>query len=455
MADSHSVPDNFSKVIDEFIQDLSTAFPEHLDTFHDTLSKISDKTIFLFTHTVSILPERFFDIIYQNEDIFKEDSEINTEFLPGVDFKVLFSTPNVSQETKTAIWKYLQLLLFSILQSVKNKNDFGDALKMFENIDAEDLQEKMRETMEKMSQFFGSQQPEQKEQGEQKEQKEGHQEGGKSGFDFSSMPNIGDMHDHLKTLFDGKLGKLAKDMAEEMSKDFETLLGEDPSNIKSTQDVMKKLMADPSKMMGLVKNIGEKLNAKMSSGDISQQELMEEVTELVGKMKGSLGKGFPGFPGSSGFPGSTGFPGSSGFPGSTGFPGSFGGGGSTDTDFMNMFKNMAQQMGGLKKNMRMDTNAMNQVTKKQSYRDKMKERLEKKKQSAAAALIMQQQQSATDGKIEQKDKKHFVFKIDGQVQEKSAVEKEKDIDQLMTDLKLTNDIVEKPTDKPKKKKGKK
>jgi hypothetical protein len=37
---------------------------------------------------------------------------------------------------------------------VKNKNDFGDAMNMFQNIDPEELQSKMRETMEKMSDFF-------------------------------------------------------------------------------------------------------------------------------------------------------------------------------------------------------------------------------------------------------------------------------------------------------------
>jgi len=433
MTDSHPIPENFSKVINEFIQDLSTTFPEHLDPFQTELYKKDDPTNYLFAHVVSVLPERFFDIIYQNEDIFKEDSEINTEFLPGVDFKRLFSAPSVSQDTKTAIWKYLQLILFSILQSVKNKNDFGDAMNMFQNIDAEELQSKMRETMEKMADFFTPPPPESQEGGADEQENP-------SSKPFPGMPDLGEMHNHLKGLFDGKLGQLAKEMAEELSGDFEKLLGEDPNEMRSTQDVMKKLMSDPSKMMDLVKNIGTKLNAKMANNEISQEDLMKEVSEMMGKMKG---QGFPG-----GFPG---------FPGST-----KGGGGGSDTDFMNMFKNMAQQMGGLsglKRNMRMDTNAMNQVQKKQGFREKMKEKLEKKKQMAAAALALQQQQAqpSMDGKIEQKDNKHFVFKIDGQVQEKSAVEKQKEIEQLMTDLNLTNEPLASKTgaNKPKKKKGKK
>ena len=41
-------------------------------------------------HCLSVLPERFFDdILYQNEDIFKKENEINTMFLPELDFKLI------------------------------------------------------------------------------------------------------------------------------------------------------------------------------------------------------------------------------------------------------------------------------------------------------------------------------------------------------------------------------
>ena len=37
--------------------------------------------------------------LYQNNDIFNADSEINTTFLPNVDFKLLFNCEGVSENT--------------------------------------------------------------------------------------------------------------------------------------------------------------------------------------------------------------------------------------------------------------------------------------------------------------------------------------------------------------------
>jgi len=40
----------------------------------------------LFDFCQKKLPPRFFDILYQNEEIFTEDSEMNTKFLPHLHF---------------------------------------------------------------------------------------------------------------------------------------------------------------------------------------------------------------------------------------------------------------------------------------------------------------------------------------------------------------------------------
>ena len=57
------------------------------------------------------------------------------------------------------------------------------------------------------------------------------------------MPNLENLQEHLKGLFDGKIGKLAKELAEEMSGDFSDLIDEkDKDSVKSTEDVLKKMM---------------------------------------------------------------------------------------------------------------------------------------------------------------------------------------------------------------------
>ena len=59
-----------------------------------------------------------------------------------------------------------------------------------------------------------------------------------------------------KGLFDGKIGKLAKELADELSGDLMHMFGEDgegENGPKSTQDVLKKMMKNPKKIMDLLK----------------------------------------------------------------------------------------------------------------------------------------------------------------------------------------------------------
>ena len=159
------------------------------------------------------------------------------------------------------------------------------------------------------------------------------------------MPNLDDLHKHLKGLFDGKIGTLAKELAEEISGDLSGLLGEDMKDIRSTQDMFQKIMKNPAKISELIKTIGDKLKKKMSSGDISQEELMKEATELMNKMKDM--------------------------------------GGGMDA-FKDMFKNMGMHM---PKNAKVDTNALNRMTQQQSTRDRLKSRMMKKQAAQAEAFL--------------------------------------------------------------------
>jgi hypothetical protein len=168
------------------------------------------------------------------------------------------------------------------------------------------------------------------------------------------MPDIKSLHEHLRGLFDGKIGALAKELAEEITGDLSSLLGEDAANVKSTQDVLKLLMKNPTKISGLIKTIGDKLKTKINSGDVSHEELMKEATELLGKMKDMGG----------------------------------GAGGGMD-QFKEMFKNMGVPM---PKGARVDMNAVNQMASQMSMRERLKKRMMEKKagQVAQAAALAAQ-----------------------------------------------------------------
>lgn len=336
------VPAKFQTIIRDFAKDLTTTFPEYGVLWRKwTVENVSQREIEkLFKYCTEVYPERFFDILYQNDDMFKEDSDTNTRFLPAVEFRLLYNCTGVTETTRGAIWKYLQLILMTILNSVRDKSAFGDAADIFEGIDAESLQEKMNTTLEEIGSFFknlGEQgssdaSPEEPPPNMDEFMKQFAEMGGNSSGnglpdipDMSKfadmpgmeqfkevfenmkqsasegstedMPNANDLHEHLKGLFNGKIGSLAKELAEDISHDVEHLFadegasGMNPNDIRSTGDLIGKLMKNPKKIMSLMKTISGKLQSKMNSGEISEEEIMKEAGDIMGKMKGMKGMG--------------------------------------------------------------------------------------------------------------------------------------------------------------------
>jgi hypothetical protein len=375
-------PDNFPEIISDFTADLTTTFPEYANLWSKWVGIKSDTsdTQHLFEYCLLVYPERFFDILYQNDDIFLPESTINTFFLPEVDFRRLYHCPDVSETTRKTLWKYLQLLLITIMTSINNKNSFGESANLFDGINESELQTKLTETIDNLSSFFKGIIP-----------PEGDPTGyfggdGAEGADdddddddapdlvnedatpppksskskglFDNLPNPADIHEKLKGLFDGKIGNLAKELAEELTDDFMGILSEDEradmKNVKNTGDVLKKLMKNPGKIMELMKSVGNKLNNKMKSGDISQEEIMKEASEMIGKMKDMGGDG---------------------------------------TDMNDMLKNLMKNMGGLGGfggmmgggKTKFNTAAMGQMSKRQAQVEKMRQRMLAKQKAAAAA----------------------------------------------------------------------
>ena len=376
--EENKIPENFRSVINEFTKNLSITFPEYAFLWSkwtdlNTFDEVETKN--LYEYCLTVFPERFFDILYQNNDIFQPENETNTLFLPNIDFKLLYNCAGVSDNTKQTMWKYLQLVLFTVIGGVKDKNTFGDTMNMFDGIDEKELNEKLNEAMGGISEFFnniGNENAEQEgvsqddtngdkfEMPDMKKMFENmpNAEEFKNTFEkMGGLPDMENMQDHLKTLFNGKIGTLAKDMAEEISGEFQDLLGEDCDNLNNTSDIIKKLMKNPKKIMDLMKKVSTKLDNKMQSGEISRDEIIKEAGELFGKMKDMGGA----------------------------------------DQFKELFKNLTKSMGGMAgmagmgKNTKLDTNALSRMTKQQSTRERMLKKLEQRKQEQALQNQMRSQ----------------------------------------------------------------
>ena len=291
------IPDEFRKIIKDFISDVVNTFSEYEGIINKwwkpkEFSHVSDikeremliledsekKMKFVFKHCIAVFPERFFEILYKNDEMFQEDSIINTEFLPGISFKYLWQL-DISEKTRETIWKYLQLISISVVGSVKNKDAFGDTAKMFESVNEDEFKEKLEETLEKMQEMFEQQN------NENGKEEEGEGENGKKSGINMNIPSAEDIHGHISGMMTGKLGTLAREIAEETAND----LNIDMENITDVKDIFQNIFKNPGKLMGLVKNVGEKLDSKIKSGDIKESELISEASDMMNKMKNMPG----------------------------------------------------------------------------------------------------------------------------------------------------------------------
>jgi urease gamma subunit len=116
---------------------------------------------------------------------------------------------------------------------------------------------------------------------------EGEGENTGNGINMENMPNADDIHQHINSMMGGKLGKLAMELAEETAND----LNIDMENTTDAKDVFQKLFKNPGKMMNMVKNIGNKIDEKIKSGEIKESELMSEGMDLLNKMQSMPGMG--------------------------------------------------------------------------------------------------------------------------------------------------------------------
>ena len=276
-------PEEFFKIINDFTNDIMVTFPEYSGIIQKwwLLSETASseekekKTLFLFRHCIKTFPERFFDILYQNKDIFTEESEINTEFLPGIVFKQLWSC-DISEKTRETIWKYLQLILFSVIGSVSTRSQLGDTAKLFEAINEDELKTKLQETIESMQNIF-----------DLSGNMEDFPEMDTSGTGSNNIPNAEEIHNHINGMMEGKLGKLAMELAEETAKD----LNVDMENVTDANGVFQKLFKNPGKLMNMIKNVGDKIDSKIKSGELKESELISEGMEMLNKMKNMPGMG--------------------------------------------------------------------------------------------------------------------------------------------------------------------
>lgn len=431
--ENEEFPSELIKILKDFITDVQNTFPEYVELFtKNELEYLNDNpNVILLNKSVeyfkTVYPERFFDILYENEEMFL-NHEINTKFFENIDFKHIWNS-NISDNTKKIIWKYLQLVLFSLSNNIEGIESFGETAKLFEAIDENELKSKLEEVISSMGNIFDLSNSDLNENFKEfndfmknyvnendvdisnvnfddifKQFEELNENldisenefknffdnfmSGKNGeniFDDENLPDPNDIHNHLTSIMDGKIGKLAQEIADETAKELDI----DTDNISNVGDVFSKLFKNPGKLTNMIKKVSTKLDEKLKSGEIKKSELMKEANEIMSKLQAT--------------------PGMKGMEKMFSKMGMGGLGGKNTKLNMNLFKSMMQR---------------NQ--KQCSQKERMLRKLEKRKMEKE--LTKMQAQNSKPTEKEQKEYDEYIqktYKLDNTKMEKSKIRKKK------------------------------
>jgi hypothetical protein len=244
-------------VLTEFVCDVQTTFPEYSERMsgEDYISTIFDQCKFNYIAS-------FYEIINQDERLFSVDyNDSNNDFLPGVNFKEIWMS-GISVATKDAIWKYLNIVLKLIIQKTIGKMTLPDFINTHQDM--------WTSSSEKKSGANNSDEEEEKE-------------------DSNDDDDNDDPSAQFETLLNGNVGKFATEIAEDVIAEM-NITGLDASS--NLSDILAKFLGDSNQFMGFVSTVAKKLDAKMKSGELSQNDILKEkknISKIIKNLKNMPG----------------------------------------------------------------------------------------------------------------------------------------------------------------------
>lgn len=251
----------FNKNLKLFVENIKEFYPEYKEQIDEYYKELlenetcnDDKHIKRFMRKFS---EKRLDISNKNGDIFNED----IFFLKNINFKELWCNEKTTDTHKDTIWDYLQTL-FVIGDTIMSDTD--KIKKLVENFkkvrNDEEHDENVDDENKEIYSMIKNLTEKQKKQAEE-----------------GTGPEINaDMFNN------GLIGNLAKELAEDINIDEMDLgVNKETDNVN---DIFGKLMSgdNPMKFMNLIQNVGQKIQNKLSDGNLDESKLVEEAQNMMG-----------------------------------------------------------------------------------------------------------------------------------------------------------------------------
>ena len=258
--------EKFNNNLSQFTTIIKNLYPDQKKAIEEyyNFENPSEKYLQEFIENCSDLGD---DISSKNEIIFSK----GTIILNNIDFYTIWNDENLADDQKENIWKYLHTLYIFAYEHIKNV-DFKTLLKDLKNANlCDDVDEQTRTFMNIIDGLTTKYKDNSKDESDNEPTDD----------NSSSKKGI-----PTPDLFGGVIGNLAKEIADEL----------DPSqvNLEDPSKLLKSLLSgnfdeenDDSGVVNLIKNITDKIQTKLSNGNLNESQLFSEAQNV---MK-SFGKG--------------------------------------------------------------------------------------------------------------------------------------------------------------------
>ena len=241
------------------INDIMEVYPEEKGNIYEKYENIMN----LETLNIddSELMQDFMERINKNSTkITNKDLEvIQDDFIDSIPLKKIWES-GISDSTKNNIWKYLQTFCIVNINLNSSKE-----LQQLLNGETKEIDQENKKDVKDLKKI--------------KKLKESINE---INTKNKELNNSNKNENAMNNIFEGTgIGKLAKEIAEGL--DFDSMLGNisTDNDEQNMEDVMKNMM-NPGNFMNLFSNINEKVQDKISKGELNEELLTGEAQNLYG-----------------------------------------------------------------------------------------------------------------------------------------------------------------------------
>lgn len=276
-----SISKQFYNLYKNFLNDIITSFPEFkedIEKKHKLFLKPNYPKSEKLVKKCENWKKSVFKYLLDNGDLIsKKDiqffkcAETNTKLAKDIDFDYIISS-NLSENSKEQIWNYIQTFYMMSISEHTN-NDLSKLFNNFQSILEKGNEESLNEdTIKNIQQITGNIMENMKKEG-----------------DDTNVQDSNAIKNEFESIFEGSsIGKLAKDIASEINVDSIV-----QDNMDKPEDLFKNLMgglggsdnSDAPNIFNIVQNIGEKINDRVSSGELNEMQLLNEAQNIMGNLQ--------------------------------------------------------------------------------------------------------------------------------------------------------------------------